>query len=140
MTFSEKIRNARTVRGLSQKDLAAATGITERTIQNYETGASLPKKRDTYARLASALGVSADMLMDENASFVLQASEQYGSRGRRQAEEVIRNFRVAAAGGELDDDDLEFIKEAMMQTYEDAKKYNARFRNRRFQAGSDSQE
>ena len=72
------------------------------------------------------------MLLDEDASFVLQASEQYGDRGRRQAEEVVRNFRVAAAGGDLDDSDLDFIKEAMLQTYHDAKAYNQRFRNKRY--------
>ena len=134
MNLGEKIKNARTAKNMSQKDLAKATGISERTIQNYELGARMPKKRETYTKLAEALGIREEVLLDDDASFVLQAAEQYGSRGRQQAEEVVRNFRVAAAGGEMDDDDLDFIKEAMLQTYHDAKAYNQRFRNKRFEA------
>lgn len=132
MNFGEKIKNARTAKSMSQAQLAKETGISLRTIQNYELNARMPKKRDTYAKLAEALGINEEVLLDDSASFVIQAAEQYGGRGRQQAEEIIRNFRVAAAGGELDDEDLDFIKEAMMQTYWDAKKYNERFRNKRF--------
>ena len=132
MKFSEKLKNARAARNMSQKDLAKAAGIAERTVQNYELGTNTPRKRETYTKLAEALDISAEVLLDEDASFVLQASEQYGDRGRRQAEEVVRNFRVAAAGGDLDDSDLDFIKEAMLQTYHDAKAYNQRFRNKRY--------
>ena len=53
---------------------------------------------------------------------------------------IVRAFRIAAAGGELDDDDLDFIKEAMLQTYEDAKAYNRRFVNKRFLDDGDSNE
>lgn len=137
MTFSEKIKSARAAKNMSQKQLAEATGISERTIQNYELGSSMPKSKSTYDKLADALGINPQTLLDENAEFVLQAGERYGSRGRKQAEDIIRNFRVAAAGGELDDDDLDFIKEAMLQTYEDAKAYNRRFVNKRYQSGGD---
>ena len=132
MNFSDKIRSTRTAKGMSQKELADASGISVRTIQNYETGAKMPKSKDSYAKLANVLGINEDVLLDDNAEFVLQAGEKYGSRGRKQAEEVVRNFRIAAAGGELDDDDLDFIKEAMLQTYRDAKEYNRRFVNKRY--------
>lgn len=132
MNFSEKVKTARTAKNMSQKELATATGISERTIQNYEMGTRLPKKQETYMKLAGALGISPEVLLDENASFILTASERYGSRGRKQAEALVDNFRIAAAGGELDDDDLDFIFDAMKQTYEDAKKYNQRFRNKRY--------
>ena len=132
MNFSEKVKTARTAKNMSQKELATATGISERTIQNYEMGTRLPKKKETYMKLAGALGISPEVLLDEDASFVLTASERYGSRGRKQAEALVDNFRIAAAGGELDDDDLDFIRDAIMQTYEDAKKYNQRFRNKRY--------
>ena len=85
MNFSEKIRNARLAKGLSQDDLAKAAGISLRTVQNYELGARLPKKKDTYTSLAKALGIHEEVLLDENASFVIRANEQYGSRGARQA-------------------------------------------------------
>ena len=132
MNFAEKIKNARIAKDMSQRELAKAAGIAERTIQNYELGTSMPKKRETYTKLAEVLDVREEILLDDDATFVLQASARYGSRGRKQAEEIIREFRVAAAGGEMDDDDLDFIKEAMLQTYEDAKAYNQRFRNKRY--------
>jgi len=132
MNFSEKLKSARAAKGMTQKDLAKASGVSERSIQSYELGVRSPRNEDTYRKLAEALGLSADVLLDDNAAFVLQAGRQYGNRGRKQAEEVIRAFRIAAAGGELDDDDLDFIKEAMLQTYEDAKAYNRRFVNKRY--------
>lgn len=133
MEFGEKVKKARQAKGLTQKELAKLTGIAERTIQNYELGERRPKKQETYGILASVLGIPEGTLLDDTEEFILEAQERYGGRGRKQAEEIIKNFRVAAAGGELDDDDLEFIKEAMMQTYRDAKKYNQRFANHRYQ-------
>ena len=132
MNLGEKIRNARTAKGMSQKELAKATGISERTIQNYEMGARMPKKKETYTKLAEVLDVRVDVLLDDDAVFLLQAAEQYGSRGHQQAEEVVRHFSVAMAGGEMDDDDLDFIKEAMMAAYHNAKAYNQRFKNKRY--------
>lgn len=134
MNFSEKVKTARSAKGMSQKELAAATGISERTIQNYEMGTRVPKKKETYMKLAGALGVSPEVLMDEDASFIITAAERYGSRGRRQAEALANQMRtaVAAAGGALDDDDIDFLRDAMMQTFDDAKRYNQRFRNKKY--------
>ena len=132
MNLSEKLKSARAAKGMTQRDLAAATGISERSIQGYELGVRTPRKEETYRKLAEALDIPVDTLLDDTASFVLQAGRKYGNRGRAQAEEVVRAFRIAAAGGELDDDDLDFIKEAMLQTYEDAKAYNRRFVNKRY--------
>ena len=55
MTFGEKVRAARKERGLSQKELAARTGIAVRTIINYESGSRMPKSKDSYVRLAEVL-------------------------------------------------------------------------------------
>ena len=57
MKFGEKLKALRLERNLSQKALADLSGITVRTIQNYETTDMLPKRRDTYDMLARALGV-----------------------------------------------------------------------------------
>lgn len=132
MTFAEKLKTARKQAGLTQKQLADHSHVALRTIANYESGERMPKKAETYEHLARALGTTVKSLKDENSDFVVAAETKYGGKGRKQAEEIIRSFRVAAAGGELDDDDLDFIKEAMMQTYWDAKKYNQRFTNKRF--------
>lgn len=134
MEFSEKIKKARMAKGMSQTELAAAVGASERTIQNYEMGVRLPKKKETYMKLAGALGISPEVLLDEDASFIITAAERYGSRGRKQAEALADQMRtaVAAAGGALDDSDIDFLRDAMMQTFDDAKRYNQRFRNKKY--------
>ena len=78
MKFGEKLKTLRREKKLSQKALADLAGITTRTIQNYETNEILPKKRDTYNRLARALAVDVTDLMSENEDFVLSAG---GCRG-----------------------------------------------------------
>ena len=132
MTFAEKLRKARQDAGMTQKDLSQKSHVAIRNIASYELGEHLPRKNETYDALADALGVTADSLKDGNSDFILKAKKQYGGRGSRQAEALINSFRVAAAGGELDDNDLDFIKDAMMETYWEAKKYNQRFRNKQY--------
>ena len=131
MTFGEKLKTARKKAGLTQKELARESRLSLRTIVNYENGDRMPKQEKAYQQLARVLGITPESLKDENSDFIVEAENIYGGKGRKQAEEIIRSFRVAAAGGELDDDDLDFIKEAMMQTYWDAKRYNQRFTNKR---------
>lgn len=56
MTVGARIRQARTKRGLSQKELARAAGVSEKTIINYETKRTTPDRDRMYA-LAAALDV-----------------------------------------------------------------------------------
>ncbi len=138
MEFSEKIRNARIAKDMSQQDLAKVSGVSLRTIQNYELGASMPRKRDTYTQLARALGISEDILMDENASFVLRASQQYGSRGARQALDMVSDIAAMWAGGEMAEEDMDVIMQAMQNAYWEAKKNNRRFVNKRYRKDSEN--
>lgn len=132
MNFSEKIRKARLAKGFTQSDLAKATGISLRTVQNYELGARLPKTRDTYTKLARALGINEEVLLDDNASFVIRANEQYGSRGARQAWDMVAEIGSMWAGGEMDEEDMDAIMQALQDAYWDAKKSNRKYVNRRY--------
>ena len=132
MNFSEKIRNARLAKDLSQNDLAKATGISLRTIQNYEMGVRLPKSRDTYTKLAAALGIKEEVLLDENASFVIQAHERYGSRGAQQAWDMVADLGSMFAGGEMEEEDVDAIMQALQEAYWDAKKSNRKYVNKRY--------
>lgn len=127
MTFGEKIRAARIDRGLSQKELAIRSGLSLRTIINYESGERMPKRKDSYAALAEALDVDLPSLMDENAEFVIRTSEKYGSRGRRQAEKLIREVTELYAGGELEERDLDAMMRAIQDAYWEAKQVNRKF-------------
>ena len=57
-----RIKDLREDRDMRQSDLAALTGIDQRTISNYETGKTAP---DAYAliRLADTFDVSIDYLL-----------------------------------------------------------------------------
>ena len=140
MDFSEKLKNARTARRLSQSDLAKAAGISLRTIQNYELGCRLPKKRSTYTRLAEALGVDEAALLDENASFVLRANERYGSRGAEQAWDMVADLSAMWAGGEMAEEDMDAIMQAMQEAYWEAKKNNRKYVNRQYRKDDAGQE
>lgn len=117
MTLGEKLRNARTNKNMKQKDLADATGLALRTIQNYESDERIPRQRETYTKLANALGISEDVLLDDNASFILEATERYGEKGRREAVDLAANFRSMYAGGELDEEDVDAVMRAVQMAY-----------------------
>lgn len=132
MTFGEKLRTARQSKGLTQAALAKETGISLRTIQNYELDARMPRRRGTYARLAAALGVDEQVFRDDNMDFILAASARYGSRGLEQAWSLVRDFRGLAAGGEIGEEDLDEVMRAIQDAYWDAKQINRKYVNPRY--------
>ena len=98
MEFGEKLHNIRISKNLSQEELAEKTGISRRSIQNYESGKMLPKKRETYAVLAEALGVEESVLLNRDIDFVLRANEQYGSTAMRQAMDLVAETWTKSCG------------------------------------------
>ena len=52
--------------GLSQRDLAALTGIKQPAIARFETLGSIPKL-DTLIKILKALGIKIDLIPDEEA-------------------------------------------------------------------------
>ncbi|MBR2676931.1 MAG: helix-turn-helix transcriptional regulator [Solobacterium sp.] len=121
MEFSEKLRNIRISKGWSQRELAEKSGISERTIQNYESGSVMPKKRSSYTVLAETLGVEEPVLLDQNIDFVLRANEQYGSAAMRQAMDLVADVKALWAGGEMEEADVDEIMHALQEAYMEAK-------------------
>ena len=62
MQIGEKIRTLRKAAGLSQQQLANELGISEKSIQRYETGENEPNSQ-TMRMLATYFSVSADYLL-----------------------------------------------------------------------------
>ena len=58
----ERMKEQRNRSGLTQNDLAVKIGGSQNQIKNYERGARVPNS-DTLARIAKALGCSADYLL-----------------------------------------------------------------------------
>lgn len=63
MTTGDRIKQARTRAGLTQKELAEKIGVKFSAIHKYESGMVVNLKRETIAALASALDVSPAWLM-----------------------------------------------------------------------------
>lgn len=65
MEIGEKLKNFRTLRHLSQEQLASQSGISISTIAKYESGLRKPKP-DQLTKLADALGISVNTFLDFN--------------------------------------------------------------------------
>lgn len=65
MTSGEKIKFARTLAGVTQKELSFLSGISEGQIKQYETGNRTPKA-DKISSIASALGISKNFFITHN--------------------------------------------------------------------------
>lgn len=60
--FSQRLREVRTMRGITQEQLAEMADISRVMVGRYETTDQLPAL-DTLIRIADALGVSTDYLL-----------------------------------------------------------------------------
>ena len=138
MKFGEKVRAARLAAKYSQKQLAEMTGIALRTIQNYESGERMPKQKETYPLLADALGIEVNSLMDDDAEFILKATEKYGSKGHEQAERLIKEVSGLYAGGELTEEDMEAMMRAFQEAYWKAKGKNRKYVPKKYRGISES--
>lgn len=66
-TFAERLKSARLAKGLRQRDLRDAAGVTEQMISRYERGIHTPETK-TLVRLAEALDVSISDLLGTEAA------------------------------------------------------------------------
>ena len=62
MSFGKNLQALREAAGLSQSELAEKSGISVKTIQNWEIDRNSPRM-DALVRLAQALGTTLDMLV-----------------------------------------------------------------------------
>ena len=127
MNFGEKVKMLRTEAHMSQAELASELGVSTRTIQSYEKGQSYPKQRSIYAKLASLFNVEQNYLLTESEAFVASANEQYGSRGKRDAQELLKEQTGLFAGGEMAEEDMDSLMYEVQKAYIEAKEANKRF-------------
>lgn len=131
MELKDNIARLRKVRGLTQIELAKKIGVTTRAIQNYESGTRVPRI-DVVTKIANALEVDVDDLVSDNDNFVLQASEQYGSRGKASAEMLIENATALFAGGDITEEDKANVMEALQEAYWRSKIKNKKYTPKKY--------
>jgi len=126
MTFSDKIKRSREVRGLSQQQLADLTGVSKRTIASYESTNAMARL-STMRKLAEALQVSLDYLQNEDITdptygmekkeYVDQARARYGEKAAKEMDFLLEKNAALFAGGELSQEAKDAFFEAVMKAY-----------------------
>ena len=76
---------------------------------------------------AEILGCDADYLHNEGDDFIAMAGQQYGYRGKKGAERLLKEVRVAFSGGEMAEEDMDEMMLAIQEAYIDAKKRNKKY-------------
>ena len=127
MKFAEKIRILRLQKGKTQQAAAEGIQVSLRTYVSYEQEGRYPRNREIYDRMAAYFGVEKNYLMAEDEDFVEQASQQYGSRGRQQAEALVAELTGLFAGGELSENDRDAVMIALQKAYFDCKEDNRKY-------------
>ena len=140
MTFGEKIRNLRKSKNMNQTQLANSIGVSLRTIRGWEAEGRYPKQHDLYQKLADTLGCDVSYLMTEEESFITEAAEQYGSRGARQAQQILERAAAMFAGGELTDEDKTAFMDEIQTLYLDSKKRAKKFTPKKYLPKESTQE
>lgn len=130
MTFSERLKSLREERGLTQVQLSNLSGISSRMIQKYESG-SRPQV-DSAQKLAEALKISVSELLGESGTLVAEAGEKYGTRGAKQAEQLMSEVTGLFAGGEMAEEDMDVMMKAISDAYWIAKEKNRKYTPNRY--------
>ena len=129
--FPRVLTHLRKEAGISQKKAAESLGISQALLSHYEKGI-----RECglifLVRAADFYGVSVDYLLTENDEFVLQAGEQYGSKGKRDARELMDEVSGLFAGGDLADEDLDEMMRGIQEAYWIAKEKNKKYTPKKF--------
>lgn len=132
MKFGEKLRKLRKEKGLTQAEVAKAVGIGRRSYVAYEQDGRYPRNRDTYGKLAEVLDCDVNYLYTEDEEFIERAAESYGSRGKRQAIQLVAELSGLFAGGELSEEDMDAVMIAMQKVYFDCKQDNKKYTPRKY--------
>lgn len=97
MAFCDRLRALREERGLTLLQLAQRIGVSEATIQRYESGEIANPRRDKVAALAKAFGVSESFLMgfdeealDDDILLLARNMQQLPPARRRKAIRLVR--------------------------------------------------
>lgn len=106
------------------------TGISERSLYTYEQTGVFPRSGN-IRKLADALKVSVGYLLDEAETdpqknidqelFLANVKSEYGSKGAREATEILSRASALFAGGELDDTAKDVFFQSLMEVYLESK-------------------
>lgn len=131
MKFNERLKSYREERGFTQVQLAKESGLTSRMIQNYESGTSKPRF-EAAEKLAKALNIPVTELLGEADMLIAQAADKYGARGAKQAQQLTEEVTGLFAGGDMAEEDMDVMMQAIQQAYWIAKEKNRKFTPKKY--------
>lgn len=144
-TFQERFKSLRREKNLTLEELANILGTTKTTLSRYENNKRTPDSE--FIRLASKFfGVSTDYLLGETDirnpydEFLAQAKEQYGSRGKKQAKELLENIQTMFDGGELPEEDKDEFFRAITEIYFESKEKNRKYTPKKYRKNTSESE
>jgi len=142
--LNERLARLREEAGYTKKEVANILNIDPSTYGKYELGKRQPDY-ETLIRLAELFNVSVDFLLGKTDirnpadEFLVQAKEQYGSRGKKQAEELLENIQTMFEGGELPDEDKDEFFRAITEIYFDAKEKNKKYTPKKYRKNNNEE-
>lgn len=131
MTIGSKIKLLRSEHNMTQPDLASALGVTVRTVAYYENDERQPKK-SMILKFCKIFDVSTDYLLADNEVFLLDATEEYGYRGKKKAESFINETALLFAGGVLSEEDQDKVFKAVTEIYWRSKEKNKKYTPKKY--------
>ena len=124
MNFGEKVKTKRTELGISQAILAKNSGLSLRSIQNYESGQRSPANISIVKNIASALDVTYEYLLDDRSHYVIDAAEKGGYSAAADVDKLLADIQGLFAGGSLSQNDKDKVMRAVNEIYWETKEDN----------------
>ncbi len=121
MNFGEKIKNKRTELGISQAILAKNSGLSLRSIQNYESGQRYPANISIVKNIATALDVTYEYLLDDRSQYILDAAQKGGYTAAADIDKLLADIQGLFAGGSLSQSDKDKVMRAVNEIYWETK-------------------
>ena len=109
MEFKEKIKSLRKSAKLTQKEAAERIGVSYRTYQNYEAGASTPSG-EVLSKISKLFGVSMEMLTGKSEN-IAEATEN------QELCALLSEMQALFSGVKLRDEDKKYVIEALTEAF-----------------------
>lgn len=123
MSFSDKLKEIRENKGMTQVELAEASGISARMIQRYEAGSSRPRMSAAES-ISKVLEISVDTLLGRDELAYAQLSDTYGTNAGNDFLKRAEQFSALMAGGDIPAEDREAAFKMVLAAYSQATELN----------------
>lgn len=124
--FSARLKNLRTAKNITQKELALLIGLDRTSVTKWETKGVVPDPQ-TLSKLASFFAVTTDYLLgvsNDPRPHNPSTGKEASARETRQLEQLLEMDGLTFKGAPLSEDDRNKIKAALEIAFWDAKEKN----------------